>query len=126
MKRIISIFFLLAFVSTSLKQYYPYLDYSINKNYISEFLCINKDKPELGCQGKCHLNKQLEKVNAENNGDFPIPSPNEEIFSILFFQIDTPISFEILNGIDSKNSIYMSSFVNNFDLDIPTPPPQFL
>jgi len=126
MRRIVSILFLLAFVTTSLKQYYPYLDYSINKNYISEFLCVNKDKPELGCEGKCHLNKQLEKFNTENNGDFPIPSPNEEITSVLFFQIEKPISFAILCEIDSKKSNYNSSFVNSFDIEIPTPPPRFL
>ena len=126
MKRIIPILFLIAFVTASLKQYYPYLDYSINKNYISEFLCVNKDKPELGCHGKCHLNKQLEKVNTENNGDFPIPSPNEEVSSILFFQLDKPLSFVLLSEIDSKKSIYISSFVDYFQMDIPTPPPQFL
>ncbi len=93
MKRIIPILFLLAFVTTSLKQYYPYLDYSINKNYISEFLCVNKDKPDLGCEGKCHLNKQIKKLSTENNGNFPIPSTNEEVSSILFFESNKLISF---------------------------------
>jgi hypothetical protein len=35
------------------------IDYQANKEYIMEFLCINRDKPELGCEGKCHLSKQL-------------------------------------------------------------------
>jgi hypothetical protein len=126
MKRILPILFLLAFVTTSLKQYYPYLDYSINKNYISEFLCVNKDKPELRCEGKCHLNKQLKKINTEDNGNFPIPSPNEEVSSILFFQSDRPISFVIITESDLKKSNYNASFVSSFQLEIPTPPPQFL
>ena len=126
MKRILPILFLLAFVTTSLKQYYPYLDYSINKNYISEFLCVNKDKPKLRCEGKCHLNKQLKKINTEDNGNFPIPSPNEEVSSILFFQSDRPISFVIITESDLKKSNYNASFVSSFQLEIPKPPPQVL
>jgi len=125
MKRIIPIFFLLAFVTTSLKHYYPYLDYSINKNYISEFLCVNKDKPDLGCEGKCHLDKQIEKLSTENNGDFPIPSPNEEVNIILFFQFEKPISFSILSEVESKKSVYTPNIVYSLCLDIPTPPPKF-
>lgn len=39
----------------------PYVEYIINQDYIAKFLCINKDKPELQCNGKCHLVKQIEK-----------------------------------------------------------------
>lgn len=34
-------------------------DYQANKEYIMAFLCINRDKPELQCEGKCHLSKKL-------------------------------------------------------------------
>lgn len=37
------------------------LNYAINIDYIAEVLCINKDKPELSCHGKCHLAKELKK-----------------------------------------------------------------
>jgi hypothetical protein len=29
--------------------------YLLNKEYITAQFCINKDKPELKCNGKCHL-----------------------------------------------------------------------
>lgn len=48
-----------------LKPITPFIEYGLNKDYIAEFLCINKDKPELSCGGKCHLMKQLEKQNKE-------------------------------------------------------------
>ncbi|MBB6610649.1 hypothetical protein H7F15_06345 [Pontibacter sp. Tf4] len=35
------------------------VDYQANKEYIMEFLCINRDKPELKCEGKCQLTKRL-------------------------------------------------------------------
>lgn len=39
--------------------------YQVNQDYVAEELCENQDKPELECNGKCYLMKQLEK--AENN-----------------------------------------------------------
>lgn len=38
------------------------LSYEINKAYIVQVLCENKDKPSLGCEGKCVLSKQLQRA----------------------------------------------------------------
>jgi hypothetical protein len=43
----------------------PVLDYVINYDYIAKELCENKAKPEMHCNGKCHLMKELAKA-AEN------------------------------------------------------------
>jgi hypothetical protein len=40
---------------------------AINYDYISKVLCINKDKPELKCNGKCHLMKELAKLQKMTN-----------------------------------------------------------
>ena len=48
-----------------LKPIAPFVEYAINKDYIAKALCINQDKPELKCGGKCHLMKQLEKQEKE-------------------------------------------------------------
>ena len=37
-------------------------EYQVNKNYIATVLCINKSKPQLHCEGKCQLTKQLAKA----------------------------------------------------------------
>ena len=39
----------------------PFVEYAMNKDYISKNLCINKDKPHNCCQGKCYLHEQLKK-----------------------------------------------------------------
>jgi len=41
----------------------PFIEYEINKKYIAEVLCKNKDRPEMHCNGKCYLKKQLKKAN---------------------------------------------------------------
>ncbi len=41
--------------------------YYANKDFIAKTLCENKDKPELKCKGKCHLNKDLQKEEKQSS-----------------------------------------------------------
>jgi hypothetical protein len=41
----------------------PLAEYALNKAYIAQTLCENKSKPELRCEGKCHLAKAIAKAN---------------------------------------------------------------
>ncbi|KMQ68201.1 hypothetical protein ACM39_10160 [Chryseobacterium sp. FH2] len=41
----------------------PLVKYAVNYDYISKVLCINKSNPELHCNGKCYLSKELAKAN---------------------------------------------------------------
>ena len=39
------------------------VDYQLNKARITELYCVNKARPQLHCNGKCHLAKQLRKAD---------------------------------------------------------------
>lgn len=41
--------------------------YYANKNYVAAALCENKDKPQLHCQGKCFLKKELKNAEGESH-----------------------------------------------------------
>ncbi|WP_428224553.1 hypothetical protein [Flavobacterium sp.] len=41
----------------------PLVEYVVNYDYISKVLCENKAKPQLQCNGKCHLMKQMAKAS---------------------------------------------------------------
>ncbi|UHO37960.1 hypothetical protein H5J24_20580 [Chryseobacterium capnotolerans] len=43
----------------------PLAEYAVNYNYIVNTLCVNKSKPDLHCNGKCYLSKELAKANNE-------------------------------------------------------------
>ncbi len=45
----------IACVVVCLRPVAPVLSYIINFDYISSVLCVNVDKPEKNCQGKCFL-----------------------------------------------------------------------
>ena len=50
--------------------------YQLNTQSITEKYCVNKDKPQLHCNGKCHLKKQLDKTE---NGDAKNKDNNKKI-----------------------------------------------
>src|SRR5690554_1510164 len=35
--------------------------YVLRKDFVAEHLCVNRDRPEADCHGKCHLRKQLDE-----------------------------------------------------------------
>lgn len=43
--------------------------YGLNIKEITEKYCVNKDKPMLHCNGKCHLAKQLKAATDEKNSN---------------------------------------------------------
>ncbi|GAB5565008.1 MAG: hypothetical protein Wins2KO_20710 [Winogradskyella sp.] len=45
------------------------LYYQLNIDYIVDTYCVNKDKPQLQCNGKCHLAKQLNKSTGDASHD---------------------------------------------------------
>lgn len=51
------------------------VSWKLNQTYIVENLCINKNKPEMKCNGKCHLQKQLKRVEdkQDNNNRTSLP-----------------------------------------------------
>ncbi len=65
-RRVLPIFFLLLFLS----QYIIKLGIVINFNLFQEEIiancCINKNRPELECYGKCYLQKQIRSVDNNN------------------------------------------------------------
>ena len=79
------ILFLLALFML-LKPVLPVIDYVVNYEYITKVLCVNKAKPKLQCNGKCHLMKELAKTSESQT---PISS-NKKIASheleVLFFE----------------------------------------
>lgn len=100
MKTIINYFLLLLFVVSTILynarfSYFVY-QYHFNNKVFTENYCINKDKPELKCNGKCELAKvakaaeKQEKTNkkiSDSEIDFFIQIiPTFEITKVAIFQ----------------------------------------
>lgn len=64
-RKTIAIFLVTLYVVAMLKPFAPFMEYAVNYEYISTVLCVNKDKPKMECNGKCHLAKEVEEQQKE-------------------------------------------------------------
>lgn len=62
MKNLLIISLLILFLSLSLSKTIVFINYQLNIEFIKKELCENKDKPQMKCNGKCYLNKQVKKA----------------------------------------------------------------
>ena len=63
--------------------------FELNIDYIVEKYCVNKDKPVMKCNGKCHLSKQLSLVSISNTNsdtDKAITNTLSEAFFPVYFE----------------------------------------
>jgi hypothetical protein len=125
MQRAISILLLFLYLAAWLRPYYPYVDYAMNTAYFANVLCEQQDKPELGCNGKCHLDKKLKQASKKEFDTVEISySPKVEILEPLFtFQLEN-IQKYLLKQSDKEPKIFIASFFSPILLDIPSPPPK--
>ena len=98
------------------KPLFPIVEYVVNYEYISKVLCVNKETPIMGCDGKCYLMSQLAKSTEDEK---PISDKKvivkvvellffQEIFQIVFTKITTNTE-PILNTNYSNLYTYLNS-----------------
>ncbi len=68
LKQITVTMLLLVYGTEILAPLIPFADYFINKKYIEQNLCINRNNPNSHCHGTCHLKKELYLLYQSENG----------------------------------------------------------
>lgn len=105
MKFFISIMLSTLIFGASFQNSLYFIDYQINKDYY-EALCINKQKPELDCSGKCQVKKEAQKEDSpisQIKYSFELqvlPAKNAE------FIIKNPVVFSIKTKIISVSQTF--------------------
>lgn len=93
-----------------------YAYYNIDTVGFIEKLCENKDKPELQCNGKCHLKKLVD--NNTNNDKEPVKAVNLKditLFVVEFMKYDfNSVSFKNVQ-LGSYNNLYAFSLIDSLD-----------
>ena len=105
--------FVLLYVVAMLRPLQPLVEYAVNYDYISKVLCINKDKPEMSCNGKCQLMKKMEKQQDEDYKSIRILIEEYPIGFVELINVDTKADFsESVNSlIFSRQKNYTSQFL---------------
>ncbi len=103
----------------------PIIDYIVNKDYISNNLCVDKDVPMSTCNGKCHLVKQLVDLSTANNEQAPTQDNRKYFDYGVHLIVNNPL-LDITNSNYSKAEFH---FIDNLFCNtrtIPTPPPKLI
>lgn len=81
---------------------FPILDYIINYDFIATELCENTSRPELGCNGKCHLKSELANEAKKDTTDSNKKKYTTLSLEILFFQNSIQNSLRTIKQINKK------------------------
>lgn len=90
-----------------LKPTIPFVEYAAFYDYIKNELCVNKDTPEMGCNGKCYLKKELAKASdSEKSSDKNQSSATEH--QVVFFH--DAYEIPLVTFIKEQNSKIVTSY----------------
>lgn len=125
LSQISSIIIALLFVFTINFKSFLTLNYYANQSEIAELFCINKEKPKLKCDGKCHLATQISKIETEEESTPFTPNTvnyNLEVISIIV-DVDSDLKSESAYISNIYNSIIQATPCKGF-YTISSPPPR--
>ncbi|MTG98087.1 MULTISPECIES: hypothetical protein [Myroides] len=88
----------------------PLVEYWVNYEYVSKVLCENVSKPELECNGKCHLSNELSK-SFDKSGKLVFDKYNT-LYDYLVSGTFRYLSFELALVWRSEA---LDSYVNNYN-----------
>lgn len=66
LKKTLTYFLLILFSFQTFEIAFIVLNFKINQDFFAG-ICENKDKPEMKCNGKCHLKKQIKKQEEQKS-----------------------------------------------------------
>jgi len=99
--------------------------FNLNREYIAEVLCINKEEPMAECHGQCFLKKNL-NMNEESAADGQEVPPTRQPVEFPLFLVSEPrYQFDATSRIADPNFHY-SQKESVGHPDVPFRPPTFL
>jgi hypothetical protein len=125
LKKIVVIFFLGVFVFQCTSNLFILYSFFINRDYISENLCINRFDKIPTCKGQCYLGEKL-KENEKKEQKFPNLKVKET--QLLFHQEISKLNISVYtnNGLFDNPLIFsLHAYSSNYLTDI-FHPPQFI
>jgi hypothetical protein len=96
-----------------------YAGFDLNQKYIAAELCVNKDKPEMHCNGKCYLAKKIKQAEEKEKSLEQQSQKNrfQEALITQKLKIDYPLTIIV-----KKSSFESSSDLPKYSSSIFHPP----
>lgn len=118
MKQVTAILLVLLIFLQPFSKIWIVVSFKINQDSIAKTLCVKKEVENNTCQGKCHLKKQLDKADEEEQKQ--APTNQKEKYEVLYCYFSKPYDFlkyadnylSKLNG-SYQNGFYSSSHITD-------------
>ena len=81
--------------------------FHLNKDYIAEVLCINKEKPITMCYGQCFVDKKLDLTNDKQSDNSTLPNGNQRGDLPVFLITENYSLSQESNQLDQTNFGYL-------------------
>lgn len=93
-KRYISLFLIGLLTILCIKDWVTVVQFKANRSFVARYMCVNRNNPDLKCNGKCFLMKKLKQ--SQNASKYP---PTKEELKQVYYTLVEPV---MLRGIDKK------------------------
>jgi hypothetical protein len=100
-----------------------YFSFKINQDYIVKVLCINRNKPEMHCDGNCILMQRLKADEDQERKQ--IPQALKEQKELVFCYETTLVAFKKIAQLPTKRRtavFFQQPVTSDFVVDIFHPP----
>ena len=84
MKKLLAIILAFSIISQNLVNVAIGVYYHVNKTYITQQLCENRNNPQIHCNGHCYLSKQLQKSEKGEKQSAQLIKEKEELITNQF------------------------------------------
>ena len=87
-----------------------FTSFKLNQNYIAATLCVNKNKPQLHCEGKCYLTKKLKQADEKEKSAGQVQKKHQyEALVVSAFRLAPP-SVKITNLLVTEPGYVLSTY----------------
>jgi hypothetical protein len=91
------------------------ISYAFNKTFITKEFCVNKAKPEMKCNGKCYLKKQLaQQEEKQNNNPVSFEKLPDIFWAANTFDFSQQLFPVTIHQFSNSPILQFSNFPNSF------------
>ena len=91
LNRVCILLLIVALFGDNFSRFFVYAGFELNRKYIAENLCVNRDKPWMHCNGKCYFMKKIKQAEErEKNNE---RQSQKNLFQLAFYSKPAPIKF---------------------------------
>ena len=119
-RQTILLFLIAVFLLQATGKFIIYADYIINKESITQKFCVNKKKPKMHCNGKCHMMKKMKEEDKKENS--PVNNLKEKYEIQLYADFKISVELPSTSTTIKHNSFYSISESTSHLLSVFHPP----